>query len=103
MVPGVSGWISFFFIPYGDYIWTLSQLFSAAAQGVTYIIPTDCTCTCTCPSLSNYYIYYIILYYIILYYITTPSIRYIPHWGIKKNDIQPDTPGTMVPCDTMRS
>jgi len=41
--------------------WTLSQLLSAAAQGVTYIILTDCTYTC--PSLSNY-IY--IIYYITL-------------------------------------
>jgi len=42
--------------------WTLSQLLSAAAQGVTYIILTDCTYTC--PSLSNY-IY--IIYYITLH------------------------------------
>jgi len=42
---------------------TLSQLLSAAAQGVTYIILTDCTYSC--PSLSNYTY---ILYYITLYY-----------------------------------
>ena len=44
--------------------WTLSQLLSVAAQGVTYIILTDCTYSC--PSLSNYtYTLYIILYYIL--------------------------------------
>jgi len=42
----------------------LSQLLSASAQGVTYIILTDCIYSC--PSLSNYthiYILYITLYY----------------------------------------
>ena len=52
---------------YQGHGWTLSQLLSAATQGVTYIILTDCTYSY--PSLSNYTLYYIILYYIILYYI----------------------------------
>ena len=30
-----------------------------------------------------------------------PSIRNNPYG--RKNDIQPDTPGTMVPCDIMRT
>jgi len=73
---------------YLGYGWTLSQLLSASTQGVTYIILTDCTYC----SLSNYtYILYI-----------PPSTRNNPY-GKKENDIQPDTPGTMVPRDIMRS
>ena len=40
----------------------LSQPLSASAQGVTYIILTDCIYSC--PSLSNFtYMLYITLYY----------------------------------------
>jgi len=54
---------------YQGHDWIISQLLSAATQGVTYIILTDCTYSC--PSLSNYTY--------ILYYITPSSIRYSPH------------------------